>query len=312
MAAVINIVTAHHGKTLGHMLPLYLTKTVRGLSVSHVKSRIGLLLVADAASAVRKAVAPSCSSRVNKLPRPLPMLFVVFLYTAFWIGSLILSNRMGILLKSRFNLSRSRVERMEWVGAFIILGIFITVGIIAFRVDADTLKTVIYRFFYRTDFRSVIRMISWPAVLCGLAGVFLLASPGPVNSVKRWVVIGAFLPGALLAGNQYDFFLTRYSVVSLIPVLTLGVTCFLVWLSERFPGKRLAVAGLIELLPAGAKLLRNEDAAVDGWNGRRLTLSFELEGRAWMMEALLVQRGAYVHRVHLHASEDHAAHYLPE
>ncbi len=73
-----------------------------------------------------------------------------------------------------------------------------------------------------------------------------------------------------------------------------------------------AVARLLDQVDthgADARIAHDEAVTVGGWPGRRLRLSFELRGEPQVMEALVVTRGAYVYRLHLHAPAFRARHY---
>jgi len=54
----------------------------------------------------------------------------------------------------------------------------------------------------------------------------------------------------------------------------------------------------------------DEPRDLGGWPGRRLRIRFELRGEPQVMEALVVTRGAYVYRIHLHAPAWRSRHYL--
>lgn len=65
-----------------------------------------------------------------------------------------------------------------------------------------------------------------------------------------------------------------------------------------------AVARLLDQVDthgADATIESDETMFLDGWPGRRIRLRFELRGEPQVMEALVVARGAYVYRLHLHA-----------
>ena len=60
---------------------------------------------------------------------------------------------------------------------------------------------------------------------------------------------------------------------------------------------------------ANATIEADEAFELGGWPGRRMRLAFELRGEPQVMEALVVTRGAYVYRLHLHAPAKRARHY---
>ncbi len=58
-----------------------------------------------------------------------------------------------------------------------------------------------------------------------------------------------------------------------------------------------------------ATIASDETMTLGGWPGRRLRLAFQLRGEPQVMEALVVTRGAYVYRLHLHAPTSRARQY---
>jgi len=56
--------------------------------------------------------------------------------------------------------------------------------------------------------------------VAGLAG--LAAAAGPVR-LERRLVLAALVPASLAIGNMYDFFMTRYMLVAVIPLTDLGL-----------------------------------------------------------------------------------------
>jgi len=68
----------------------------------------------------------------------------------------------------------------------------------------------------------------------------------------------------------------------------------------------------IEQVDAGGKqveILERSEARFEGWPAMTLRASFALNGEPHELEAMLVARGHYLHRVHLHTSQDHAERY---
>ena len=109
-------------------------------------------------------------------------------------------------------------------GAALILGAFLVVAWFAYHTTVDELKMYITRFLWRTDLRCVVEMVSLPIALLGLAGVLVMALRSGRGTAGRWGVLVALVPAALVVGNFYDFFLTRYMLVVIVPLLVLGVT----------------------------------------------------------------------------------------
>jgi hypothetical protein len=94
-------------------------------------------------------------------------------------------------------------------------------------------------YIYRTDFKAVLNMISLPVGVLGLAGLAVFAALPGSSRRERWAVLLFAVPATLMIGNLYDFFMTRYTVVALMPMLALGLTA------------------LVTLIPAGRSWQRS-------------------------------------------------------
>jgi rhomboid protease GluP len=74
----------------------------------------------------------------------------------------------------------------------------------------------------------------------------------------------------------------------------------------------LATERFIEQVDAGGKqteVLERSAARFEGWPATSLRARFDLSGEPHVLEALLVARGHYLHRIHLHSAEAHASRY---
>jgi hypothetical protein len=131
-------------------------------------------------------------------------------------------------------------------GAVLILGAFLVVAWLAYHTSADELKKYITRYLWRTDLRCVVEMISLPTALLGLAGVVVMALRSGRGTAERWVVLAALVPASLVIGNFYDFFMTRYMMIVILSLLTLGLTAAVTLIpATGVRGIRLFTAALI-------------------------------------------------------------------
>lgn len=102
-----------------------------------------------------------------------------------------------------------------------------------------------YYYFYRTDLRAALNMISWPIGIAGLIGLIILAIRG---GPARLALLLVTIPATLVIGNFYDFFGTRYLLVTFLPLLALGLTAVVTLIPDRAAPQRIAILGLAILL----------------------------------------------------------------
>lgn len=114
--------------------------------------------------------------------------------------------------------------RLRLLGAVVILAVVSIVAWSAYHTSVDVLKLYITRFIWRTDLRCVVEMVSLPIALIGLCGLIAMSLRSDKGIRERWVVLAVMVPTSLMIGNMYDFFLTRYMLVSLLPLLVLSLT----------------------------------------------------------------------------------------
>jgi len=114
--------------------------------------------------------------------------------------------------------------RLRIMGTAIILAV---IGLIAwqgYHTTPQELKLYITRFVWRTDLRCVVEMVSLPIALIALAGIIIIALRSGKGILNRWIVLTVMLFTSLIIGNMYDFFLTRYMMVTLLPLIALALT----------------------------------------------------------------------------------------
>lgn len=79
---------------------------------------------------------------------------------------------------------------------------------------------------------------------------------------------------------------------------------------ERPPGLATATKAFLDQLDdraSGLAVVRQSSFTKDGWPAQRVELTFTLGGASQRMHALIITRGAFVHRVHLHGPSRLAA-----
>ena len=110
--------------------------------------------------------------------------------------------------------------------------------------------TPVYHYIYPSDLRVVVELVSWPIALLGLAGVLgMLIADRPAR-IAGVVVVLAMAPATLLIGTMYDFFMTRYMLVAVLPLLSLGLAALAARIrADRFAG-RIVLAGVAALVCA--------------------------------------------------------------
>ncbi len=108
-----------------------------------------------------------------------------------------------------------------------------------------------YHYAYPTDMRVVVALVSRPIAFLSLAGVLaLLVSARPGRQAAALVVL-VTAPATLLIGTMYDFFMTRYMLVSVLPLMALGLAGLL----TRIPASGMGLRALLAALTAGVCLV---------------------------------------------------------
>lgn len=80
----------------------------------------------------------------------------------------------------------------------------------------------VYHFIYRTDLPVVAAILSRPVAALGLLGLVLLAA-GRGRARERIAFLACVVPATLMIGVMYDFFMARYMLTALIPLLALAL-----------------------------------------------------------------------------------------
>lgn len=109
----------------------------------------------------------------------------------------------------------------------------------------------VHYFAYRTDLHAVLNMISRPAGILGLAGLLVMAIHRGNAAAERRAVLWLLAPATMLLGNLYDFFLTRYLMLAIIPLLSLALASLL----TLWPSSFNRVARMGRLVPCVVTVL---------------------------------------------------------
>lgn len=104
----------------------------------------------------------------------------------------------------------------------------------------------VFHYMYRTDVRAVLNMISRPVAACVLLGWLLMALRRERGALERCALLWAAVPATLLIGNFYDFFVTRYLLVTFIPLSAIALASLAAHVPRTKPAA-LAVASLLLL-----------------------------------------------------------------
>lgn len=111
----------------------------------------------------------------------------------------------------------------------------------------ETLPVPIFHYIYRTDLWAVANMVSLPIAFMAGAGLVLAALMTRKATVERRILLFCALPGALLIGNIYDLFTTRYMLPLVLPMIAIGLTAFICLIPED-PPRRPIILGSIAIL----------------------------------------------------------------
>lgn len=114
----------------------------------------------------------------------------------------------------------------------ILLGIA-GVYIYSVLIPADR-ENPVFRYLYPTDLTVVTATLSWPLSLAAAAGLLVMCLSRSPGQVRRIVLLAAAVPSALLIGNMYDYFMTRYMLITLAPLAALGTAAIV----YAIPAKR--------------------------------------------------------------------------
>ncbi len=93
----------------------------------------------------------------------------------------------------------------------------------AAMIDPPTRTEVELHYVNRTDLRAVLNVQGPLIALAALSGLCLFAATAPRRLKERILLLACILPATLMLGNMYDFFMYRYTLVVLQPLLTIGL-----------------------------------------------------------------------------------------
>lgn len=108
-------------------------------------------------------------------------------------------------------------------------------------------STPVYHYLYPSDLRVVVELVSWPITLLGLAGLLRMLIAARRGRIAGVVVVLAMAPATLLIGTMYDFFMTRYMLVAVLPLLALGLAALAARIPVDRAAGRVALAGVAAL-----------------------------------------------------------------
>lgn len=111
----------------------------------------------------------------------------------------------------------------------------------------ETLPVPIFHYIFRTDLRAVANMVSLPIALLAGVGLVLTALMTRKGVIPRRILLCCALPGALLIGNIYDLFTTRYMLPLVMPMIAIGLAALVCLMPEDPPRQSLAL-GMIAIL----------------------------------------------------------------
>ncbi len=102
------------------------------------------------------------------------------------------------------------------------------------RMHPPSAHRMTYHFLYPTDLPAVLNMVGIPIGVLALIGLVALAlrRPGRHRGITAAVIFFGLFP-ALSTGYIYDFFLVRYTLVSLLPLMALGLASLVSLVPDR-------------------------------------------------------------------------------
>ncbi len=100
-----------------------------------------------------------------------------------------------------------------------------------------------YHYAHPVDLRLVPLYVSWPIAILALTGLLAMILSRRPNRSARLAFLAWTLPAALLIGNMPDFFMTRYMLTAIFPLLALGLATLVT--TPRSRAATLAATALI-------------------------------------------------------------------
>jgi hypothetical protein len=137
------------------------------------------------------------------------------------------------------------------LAALAVVVAYLAVYAVTASVNPETLRHFVYRQVYRTDLRSVVSHLGAPLAVAALAGLAALAA-GRTRRAERLALLVSLVPATLMVGNVYDFFMSRYLIVTIVPATVLGLVALLDLLPASRPWGRWAwMGGLVLAIGTG-------------------------------------------------------------
>jgi len=155
----------------------------------------------------------------------LPILIIgaalVLPFIAYCLGQILRKHCLWSSLSAYFTPSRLLLLRCAMALAFVIL-----CGYLYLRTDPVSGRSFdgyVYHYFYPTDLRVLRVFLSRSVCLLGGFGLILMILT-KARIQAHFTVLMVLLPNALLMGNVYDFFMTRYFLLGACPLIVLGLS----------------------------------------------------------------------------------------
>lgn len=133
-----------------------------------------------------------------------------------------------------------------WAAAALVLAAYAACYVLARLAPITRDTPAVFYLAHRTDLPAVLNLLSPVVGLLALAGLAALAArPGP-RAVERVALLAFAVPATLMVGNFFNFFVTRYLVVALVPLFVLGLVSVL----SLIPASRTWQASVVGLCAA--------------------------------------------------------------
>jgi len=136
----------------------------------------------------------------------------------------------------------------RWTGPLLAVALPIAYLIgyaLATHADPAELKQGITALIHRTDFNVVANMLSRSLCLLGLLGLIALTTLQRSRLIPRIAFLVCVVPATFVIGNIYDFFMSRYLLLSIVPLLIISLTALVTLIPQKrkysYPALLLAV-----------------------------------------------------------------------
>ncbi len=156
----------------------------------------------------------------------------------------------GIAILTRRRLNRTSVELPLALGGALAVTTILFLIVSYFTRDVDgsipILGRPVHHYLYLSDLKAFANMLSKPMTALIIAGwAAWLTGRSRFRRTRALVALVVF-PGLMLAGNIHDFMMTRYFIVTAIPVSALSMAALVTLTPNRRYGS--ALAGLLALI----------------------------------------------------------------